>query len=74
MATVPIFAMLDGAELALALVAHPENIEVALGRYEKAMFARSALSVSEGVGFYETLASENPAERMVAMFGEGALA
>lgn len=61
-------AMFDGSELALALVAHPENIEVALGEYEEAMFARSARSASEGVGFYETLASEDPAERMIAMF------
>lgn len=64
-------AMFDGAELALALVAHPDDMELAFAKYEKAMFARSAKSAGEGLGFYETLASENPAERMIAMFEEG---
>ena len=63
-------AMFDGAELALALVAHPDNMELALRKYEEAMFVRSARSAGEGVGFYETLASEDPARRMIAMFRE----
>lgn len=63
-------AMLDGAELALALVAHSDNTELALGKYEEAMFLRSAQSAGEGASFYEMLAGENPAERMVAMFKE----
>ncbi len=66
-------AMLDGAELALALVANAGDIELALEKYEEAMFARSAKSADEGAGFYEMLASENPAERMIAMFEEGDL-
>lgn len=33
-------AMLDGAELGLALVAHPEDVEAALAAYEAAMFPR----------------------------------
>jgi len=32
------------------------------------MFAHSAPSASAGVGFYEMLASENPAGRMIARF------
>lgn len=34
-------AMYDGAELAGALVAHPDDMEIALARYERQMFARA---------------------------------
>ncbi|RYX80651.1 FAD-dependent monooxygenase [bacterium] len=40
-------AMLDGAELAQSLVAHPGNIEAALTGYEEAMFARSAAEAAD---------------------------
>ncbi|HEV7964853.1 MAG TPA: NAD(P)/FAD-dependent oxidoreductase [Actinoplanes sp.] len=35
-------AMLDATELALALIEHPDDVETALTRYEKAMFPRAA--------------------------------
>jgi hypothetical protein len=34
--------MLDGAELAKAIAAHPGRIETALATYEEALFSRSA--------------------------------
>ncbi|MBB3656617.1 2-polyprenyl-6-methoxyphenol hydroxylase-like FAD-dependent oxidoreductase [Rhizobium sp. BK650] len=43
-------AMFDGAELAKAIAAQPENIEAALAAFEEAMFARSAIE-AEGARF-----------------------
>ncbi len=40
-------AMLDGAELAQAIVAHPDEVETALATYEAALFARSAAAAAE---------------------------
>ncbi len=40
-------AMLDGAELAAAIAAHPGNTETALARYEQALFPRSQAAAAE---------------------------
>jgi 2-polyprenyl-6-methoxyphenol hydroxylase-like FAD-dependent oxidoreductase len=40
-------AMFDGAELAKAIVAHPEDVEAALAAYEKDLFPRSATTAAE---------------------------
>ncbi|SFW71010.1 FAD-dependent oxidoreductase [Luteibacter sp. UNCMF366Tsu5.1] len=61
-------AMLDGAELGLALARNPANPEHALAEFERAMFARGAASAADGVGFYEMLASDNPAGGFIALF------
>ena len=43
-------AMLDGAELAKALLAHPNDVETALAAYEAALFPRSEAAAAESIG------------------------
>jgi len=40
-------AMLDGAELGLALAAHPGDVEAAFAEYERALFPRSEASAAQ---------------------------
>ena len=40
-------AIVDGAELGQALVAHPDDVEAALAEYEQALFPRGAASAAE---------------------------
>ncbi|MER6396682.1 NAD(P)/FAD-dependent oxidoreductase [Kitasatospora sp. NPDC001603] len=54
-------AMLDGAELGLALAGHPGDVEAALRAYEEPMFPRGAASAAES------------AASLAQMFGERAL-
>jgi 2-polyprenyl-6-methoxyphenol hydroxylase-like FAD-dependent oxidoreductase len=64
-------ALLDGAELALAIIAHKNDIEAALTHYETAMFPRAA-AAAEGsaLGLEMCFASDSP-RAMVDFFTGG---
>ncbi|MQS16621.1 FAD-dependent monooxygenase [Streptomyces kaniharaensis] len=64
-------AMLDGAELGLALAAHPDDTEAALTAYERAMFPRAARSAAEGAELSELLHGDDAPHGLIALFGEG---
>ncbi len=60
-------AMLDGASLAQAIAAHPEDVEKALAAYEKAMFPRAAAEAGEE-DIYDVMLGADAPHSMVAMF------
>ncbi|MFE5820005.1 FAD-dependent oxidoreductase [Streptomyces sp. NPDC056479] len=61
-------AMLDGAELALTIAAHPGDTEAALAAYEEALFPRSEESAAESAANLDTMFGERGLEQMVAFF------
>ncbi|MEU5313297.1 NAD(P)/FAD-dependent oxidoreductase [Streptomyces sp. NPDC021562] len=64
-------AMLDGAELALAVAAHPGDTEAALAAYEEALFPRGEASAAESAASLDTMFSEKGLEQMAAFFTSG---
>ncbi|WP_201452723.1 FAD-dependent oxidoreductase [Streptomyces sp. HM190] len=64
-------AMLDGAELALALAARPGDTEAALAAYEEALFPRSEASAAESAASLDTMFGERGLEQMVEFFTSG---
>ncbi|MER7151073.1 FAD-dependent oxidoreductase [Streptomyces lydicus] len=64
-------AMFDGAELALAIAAHPGDTEAALAAYEEALFPRSEASAAESAANLDTMFGERGLEQMVAFFTSG---
>jgi 2-polyprenyl-6-methoxyphenol hydroxylase-like FAD-dependent oxidoreductase len=58
-------AMFDGAELALAIAAHPGDTEAALAAYEEALFPRSEASATESAASLDKMFGERGLEQMV---------
>ncbi|MFF4472264.1 FAD-dependent oxidoreductase [Streptomyces sp. NPDC001599] len=61
-------AMYDGAELALALAAHPGDTEAALTRYEEGLFPRGEASAIESARSMDTMFAADGLERMIGFF------
>ncbi|MFJ4809388.1 FAD-dependent oxidoreductase [Streptomyces longwoodensis] len=61
-------AMLDGAELAEAVAARPDDPEAAVAAYEEALFPRSEASAAESAASLETMFGEKGLERMTEFF------
>lgn len=61
-------ALLDGAELAAAIAAHPDDVEAALAAYEQAMFPRSAAEAVEAHRALEVCFGDRAPESLVDFF------
>ena len=64
-------ALLDGALLALALAAHPDDFPVAVKEYEREMFERTSAAARMSADMQELLMSPDAAQRMLAFFQPG---
>lgn len=64
-------ALLDGAELALAIAGHPDDLAEAVRGYEAAMFERSAEAARESFAIMDMLLSDDAAASMVRFFNSG---
>ncbi|MEV8376192.1 NAD(P)/FAD-dependent oxidoreductase [Kribbella sp. NPDC056861] len=62
-------AMFDGAELGLAIAAHPGDTEAALTAYEDALFPRSSASAADSAESLESMFGADGLERMIGFFG-----
>ncbi len=61
-------ALLDGAELAAAIAAHPGDFTAALAQYEEPMFARSAEAAAESVQGLATCFTPTAPQELVNFF------
>jgi 2-polyprenyl-6-methoxyphenol hydroxylase-like FAD-dependent oxidoreductase len=61
-------AMYDGAELAKAIAANPDDVEAALIAYEKDLFPRSASAAAEADRNLKLLFNENSPQSVVDLF------
>ncbi|MGV9787332.1 FAD-dependent oxidoreductase [Streptomyces sp. NPDC003435] len=62
-------ALIDGADLARALLAHPGDTEAALAAYEERMFPRAEHAAADSKLMGGTLFRPDAPERLAAMFG-----
>jgi 2-polyprenyl-6-methoxyphenol hydroxylase-like FAD-dependent oxidoreductase len=60
-------AMLDGADLAKAIAAHPGDMEAALTAYETSLFPRSALAATEADELHKLMFASDSPQRLVDM-------
>ena len=66
-------AMQDGAELAQAIIARPDDIETTLGTFEAAMFARAQTAAEESSANLVLLFEPHGSQRLVDKFAHFAL-
>ncbi|MET0132680.1 MAG: NAD(P)/FAD-dependent oxidoreductase [Kibdelosporangium sp.] len=65
-------AMLDGAELGQAIVAHPGDIEAALAGYERALFPRSEMSATMSAASLEMCFADDAPQSLLDQFSSHA--
>ena len=64
-------ALLDGAQLGLALAAHPDDFPTAVKEYEREMFDRTGTAARMSAHMQEMLMAPDAAQRMLAFFQPG---
>ena len=63
-------AMLDGAELAGAIAARPDDVEAALAAYEAALFPRSEQAAADSAENLELMFSQDGLDRLLEQFAK----
>ncbi|MET7696882.1 FAD-dependent monooxygenase [Streptomyces sp. NPDC005485] len=61
-------ALLDGALLALALAAHPDDVPTAVQNYEREMFERTSTAARMSADMQQLLTSPDAAQKLLAFF------
>lgn len=64
-------ALLDGARLALALAAHPDDLPRAVEEYEREMFERTSATARRSMEMKKLLMSPDAAQRLLEFFQGG---
>lgn len=64
-------ALLDGAKLALALAAHPDDPATAVKEYEREMFERTSAAARRSAEMKKMLMAPDAAEQLLAFFQPG---